>query len=200
MNAEALIDSICEAAKDTVFAYIPGITDAGGVGVAPAAKADPFSWWIKFFFQHVGARIGNQSARDALARPDEFIDLLITKYDGIFIVVMKGDVGVYSFQRVAKNVPREFLSKVTQFVGITPDTPVHWFESVNASPVPTVAAEPIFGMQPPDVAQAQKKAQAVQALPQNLSTSDKQKLRRKFWAPGGFDPSTAPDIVDKLLP
>jgi len=32
-----------------------------------------------------------------------------------------------------------------------------------------------------------------------LTTPEKAALRQKFWAPGGYDPATAAEVVDKLL-
>lgn len=197
MNAETFINSICESPKDTVFAHIPGMTSPYGLGTAPKAGEDPFVTWLNFFFMREGKSLARQYAREAEVRPDEFIDLLITKFDALFITVLNGFVDVYSFRRHAKKVPKEFLEKVRRFVDIDPDTPVGWFQSVNANPVATVAAEPIFGMEPDDVAHEQTRSKALRRTA--LSPGEKKNLRRKFWGPGGFDPSTAPDIVDKLL-
>lgn len=201
MNAESFIDSICESPKDTIFAYVPRMTSQYGTGVPPKAGEDPFVSWIKHFLKGEGNRLPREYARDALARPDEFIDLLITKFDAIFVMVLNGNVDVYSFRQVAKNVPKGFLDKVQDYVDVTPETPVGWFQSVNANPVATVAAEPVFGMEPQDVAVEVKRSAAMQRLSPKpgVSPAAKKELRRKFWGPGGFDPSTAPDIVDKLL-
>lgn len=193
MDAEALLNYICESPKDTIFGYIPRFTTVNGLGLPPKAGEDPFRTWVKYFVKEV--QLPADYARTAVESPEKFIDLLINRHDALIITVLNGYVDVYSRRRQAKKVPKEFLTKVEKFLDIWPDTDVGWFQSVNANPVATVAAEPIYGLEPGDVEFERTRPK----MSKQMGTHSRSELRRKFWGPGGYDPSTAPDIVDKLL-
>jgi hypothetical protein len=193
MNAEALIDYICESPKDTIFGYVPRMTSEFGIGCPPKANEDPFVTWVKQFTQEV--KLPEEYRQSALERPEEFIDLLLTRHDALIITVLNGYVDVYSRNRHAKKVPKGFLDKVERMLDIWPDADVGWFQSVSANPVATVAAEPIYGLEPADVEYERNRPK----MSKEMGMHAKSELRRKFWGAGGYDPSTAPDIVDKLL-
>jgi len=204
MNAEALLNYICESPKDTIFGYVPRMTSPNGVGTPPKAGEDPFVTWIKHFVKEISQypeeyrrpiHFPKEYIRTAMERPEEFIDLLLGRHDALIITVLNGYVDVYSRRRHAKRIPREFLDKVERFLNVWPDTDVGWFESVNANPVATVAAEPIYGLEPEDVEYERTRPK----MSKEMGMHAKSELRRKFWGAGGYDPSTAPDIVDKLL-
>ena len=193
MDVEALISSVCEARRDTIFGYVPGLTGVFGVGRPPIPGRDPFVTWIKYLAQEID--LPKEHLRVALRSPAEFIDMLLSRRDAVILLIMNGMVDVYSRRRRPKDLPKQFLDKMERFSEIEPSTKVDWYQSTRSPRVPTVAAEVLYGMNPEDVAYEQKRA-----MPERpLSPRQKNALRRKFWLPNTYDPRKAPDIVDKLL-
>lgn len=187
-------------AKDVVYAYVPRLTDKYGVGWPPRANEDPFYTWMKVFVKgdtsfpaRPLASLDPELATQARRDPDSVIRLLIEQFDAVFILVLDGEISVFSLRRRPK-LPSEFLHNVRTQVMIRPSDPVGWFSSLDATPVETVAAEAIFGSPPEDV----EHEKARPKTSKNLSQKEVSRLRRRFWG-GQTDPSLAPDIVDKLI-
>lgn len=192
MNAVEIVSYLLEAAKATVYAFIPRLTDKYGVGVPPVPNEDPYTTWSKAFVSQA-PELDPELAAQAQENPEEFIRMLVDQFDATFILVLDGEASVISRRRRGR-LPKEFLTKVQSMVNIQPSDRVGWFSSIDAHPVPSIAAEVIYGQEAEDV--EFEKTRPKMSKP--LSREERSALRRKFWS-GHTDPGSAPDIVDKLL-
>jgi len=192
MNASAIDHYLTEAAKDVIYAFVPRLTDKFGVGVPPKPNEDPFATWAKAFIAQV-PNIEPDVAATAKESPEDFVRLMIDQFDATIVMVIGGDVSVFSRRRSAR-LPAEFLTKVREMVGIMPNDRVGWFSGLDAQPVDTIASEVIYGDDVENVSFEKTRPKVGRPMTRQQTAA----LRRKFWS-GRTDPALAPDIVDKLL-
>lgn len=179
-------------ARDVIYAFVPRLTDKFGIGVPPKPNEDPFTTWAKAFASEV-PDIDPDIAASAVESPEDFVRMMIDQFDATIIMVVGGEVSVFSRRRHPR-LPSEFLKKVREMVGVMPNDTVGWFGSIDAEPQPATASEVIYGDDDEEVEFEKGRPK----VSRQLTRDQKASLRRRFWA-GRTDPALAPDIVDKLL-
>lgn len=189
---------------NALYGYCKGVTSDHGISIIiPKTRSEdpektaahPWRTWLQY-----AIRDGKMNARTmqmAGAQPMEFMRRLVDFYDGCFVAVIEGEIRVFS-RRPQAQVPSAFISQITKNTpDLEPFSPVTWFPTLNGKGQQVAAAQVLFGM---DKEEGEYQSQKTADVQKELSKPGaKSNLRRQFWSPGGFDPDTAPDIVDKLL-
>lgn len=185
------------AVDNAMYGYANGVTPKYGVNILHNFSSASAAWreWVQNAIK-VGYISKPEWIQMAKAQPLEFVRRLIEFHDGCFVLVINGDVQIFS-RRPKAQLPREFVQRIEQHTpDLAPYSPVGWFSTMSGRPQMTTASQVLYGMEDEE---AQYQAGKTAQHRASLSPGKKSDLRRQFWGPGGFDPDTAPDIVDKLL-
>lgn len=174
------------ARRNFVFGLVPGVTRPSGA-YFPFTRAvqDPLR---EFIVRLAAGYEGDpQAAEFAKKHPEDMLDVFLRQHSGYVVMVIGGDVTLYSTKRRVDFPPR--LNKYLADMGINKESQVHWYPSAysaEASDIPAMQDVPAGDMM-------RKRLVKGKLTPAKIAD-----LRRKFWA-GQTDPEDAEDIVDILV-
>lgn len=93
-------------------------------------------------------RVINADIADYVKKnPDVAVQSLIDHYKLTYIVKIGEEISVYSYA-LKQKLPDAALRRLTVFLGITPRTPVGWYETTDGNPVFSTASQVLYGQKP----------------------------------------------------